>query len=322
MRRQLALAAAVLALSPIALALALGREQPLRATPLPLDADDPARVRVGALRYFGGWQLSSGERQFGGISSLIADHGRFIAIGDSGNIMRFQFDRAGRISGAPVFELADGPGTDNRKSKRDSESSTRDPVTGKIWIGFEGANQLWRYSPDLAHGEAHVRPHEMVHWPANTGAEALVRLRDGRFLVFSEEAELPNGANAGLLFASDPTVGHVKPLCFGYRAPPGYAVTDAAELPDGRLLMLHRRFTLLDGVSAKLAIVDLRGIAAGATIAGKEIATLAPPLTVDNMEGLAVERDQGRTIVWIASDDNFSAVQRTLLLKFALEDER
>ena len=108
----------------------------------------------------------------------------------------------------------------------------------------------------------------------------------------------------------------------GYRAPAGYAVTDAAELPDGRLLILHRRFTLLDGVSAKLAIVDPRAIAAGRTISGIEIATLAPPLTVDNMEGLAVERERGRTIVWIASDDNFSVLQRNLLLKFALKDGR
>lgn len=316
------LAAAVLALSPIALALALGHEQPLQATAVPLDPDDPARVQVGELHYLGGWQLSSGERRFGGISSLLANHGSFVAIGDSGNIMRFRLDPKGRVSGQPVFELAQGPGTDSRKSKRDSESSTRDPATGQIWIGFEGANELWRYSPDLLRGEAHVKPPEMADWPPNTGPEALVRLRDGRFLVFSEEAELPNGANAGLLYAGDPTAGNLVPLRFGYRAPPGYAVTDAAELPDGRLLILHRRFTLLDGVSAKLAIVDVRGIDAGRTIAGKEIATLAPPLTVDNMEGLAVEREQGRTIVWIASDDNFSAVQRTLLLKFALEDRR
>ncbi len=320
MRITLSLAAALLALSPIALALAVEHPSRLYATPVPLDADDPGRVRIGALRYLGGWQLASDERRFGGISALIAEHGRFIGIGDAGSIMRFQIDARGRSIGSTVVPLEQGPGTGGRKSDRDAESATRDPATGRIWIGFETANALWRYAPDLRRAEAHVEPAEMAKWSPNRGAEALARLRDGRFLVLSEESERPDGSNAGLLYPSDPTTGKVVPLRFGYRAPPGYAVTDAAELPDGRLLVLHRRFTLLDGVSAKLAIVDLRAIAEGRTIGGNVVATLAPPLTVDNMEALAIERDGEQTILWIASDDNFSVMQRTLLLKFALEE--
>jgi hypothetical protein len=38
------------------------------------------------------------------------------------------------------------------------------------------------------------------------------------------------------------------------------------------------------------------------------------------MEALAVERDGARTIIWIASDDNFNPMQRTLLMKFALAE--
>ena len=43
------------------------------------------------------------------------------------------------------------------------------------------------------------------------------------------------------------------------------------------------------------------------------------PVTVDNMEALDVTREGGKTIVWVASDDNLNALQRTLLLKFALD---
>jgi hypothetical protein len=40
------------------------------------------------------------------------------------------------------------------------------------------------------------------------------------------------------------------------------------------------------------------------------------------MEGIAVHRNaQGETIVTLVSDDNFSAIQRNLLLQFALVDE-
>jgi hypothetical protein len=48
----------------------------------------------------------------------------------------------------------------------------------------------------------------------------------------------------------------------------------------------------------------------------EEVAAFDPPLTRDNMEGLAVTQEAGRTILWISSDDNLIPLQRTLLLKF------
>jgi hypothetical protein len=37
------------------------------------------------------------------------------------------------------------------------------------------------------------------------------------------------------------------------------------------------------------------------------------------MEGISVAREGGRTILWIISDDNQLPIERTLLLKFALD---
>ena len=43
---------------------------------------------------------------------------------------------------------------------------------------------------------------------------------------------------------------------------------------------------------------------------------------IDNMEGLAVHRDEaGRTILTLVSDDNYSILQRTLILQFALVED-
>ena len=39
----------------------------------------------------------------------------------------------------------------------------------------------------------------------------------------------------------------------------------------------------------------------------------------DELQALSVAEENGRTILWIASDDNFMGFQRTLLLKFALD---
>jgi hypothetical protein len=53
----------------------------------------------------------------------------------------------------------------------------------------------------------------------------------------------------------------------------------------------------------------------------REIARFGAPLLVDNMEALAVRREGERRFVYLASDDNFNALQRTLLLKFELLPE-
>ena len=84
--------------------------------------------------------------------------------------------------------------------------------------------------------------------------------------------------------------------------------------------MLNRYYTLLAGVKAALTVIDPTEIAPMKLLEGSELARLAPPLSVDNMEALTIARESGRTILWIASDDNFNPMQRTLLMKFALEE--
>ncbi len=42
---------------------------------------------------------------------------------------------------------------------------------------------------------------------------------------------------------------------------------------------------------------------------------------IDNIKGIGVHKDaQGETILTLVSDDNFSPIQRNLLLQFALND--
>lgn len=280
--------------------------------PVPLDAAQPDRRSVGSLRYIAGWTLFSRDPRFGGISAMRVEGRRVSAISDTGAVIRFDLG----ASQAEFLELPAGPGAVAGKKNGDSESLV---VAGdRAWIGFERANGIWSYSwPDLA-PRGSAKPAAMRRWPVNGGAEAMLRLADGRFLVFSEEQKRPDGSTEVLLFGGDP-IGGGAPLHLGYRAPKGYVVTDATQLPDGRLLILNRRYVALEGVSAKLVIAEAPLSRQGAVIAGREIADFHAPLTVDNYEALSVTREQGRTIVWIASDDNFSAVQRTLLLELELK---
>jgi len=301
----------------------LGPSSPVAAIPIPLDADDPGRVRVGRLRYLKGWRLENDDQAFGSFSSMMVSDREILLLNDAGGFVRLARGAADAIGAARFGNLPGGPGGDGLKRNRDSESMTRDPATGQIWVGFESRNAIWRYSADLTRSEAGRRPREMRKWPSNAGAETMARLGDGRFLVISEGGKAPPGADEALLFDRDPTDPAARATRFYYRPPPGFRATDAAELPDGRVLVLHRKLGIWPLFTAALSILDPKTIERDGLAMGEEIATLAPPLAVDNMEALAITREQGRTIVWMASDDNFGTpFQESLLLKFALEDAK
>lgn len=285
---------------------------------IPLDISTPTRRRLGNLVYLGGWRLTSEHPRFGGISAIHIDSGLVTALTDSGWILRFPAPGDGR-SVAPLNAdpLGGGPGSPRDKKNRDTEGMAIEG--GQAWIAYERRDAIWRYRTGDWRAQAHAEPPPMRRWPNNSGAEGIVRLRDGRFMVFSEAGWAGDGSVDVLLFDGDPAVQGQPFARLGYRPPPGFLATDAAELPDGRLLVLNRQIGLWTGFTAKLVVVRLPK--AGGPLEAEELATLRPPLAVDNMEGLSVAREQGRTIVWIASDDNFSPpLQRTLLLKFALTD--
>ncbi|NYT42579.1 esterase-like activity of phytase family protein [Sphingomonas sp. R-74633] len=300
----------------------LGPEPRMTVERVPLDAHDPGRTRVGALTYLGGIRLKSPDRAFGGFSSMQIKGDRFTLLADGGTFIRFRMGADWTPRDLRFGDLPDGPGTGWLKSQRDSESMTSDPATGRIWVGFENYNAIWRYDDSLTRAERSVRPAAMRGWSRNGGPESMARLADGRFAVISETSR-PKGQRWGreaLLFAGDPTSPGGEPIRFTYVPPDErYDPSDAVQLPDGRLIVLNRRFSVPGLFTAKLTLVDPRAIRAGAVVRGTEIAALAAPLLHDNYEALAVTREGDDTILWIASDDNQQFWEWSLLLKFRIE---
>lgn len=284
-----------------------------------LDESDPARTRVGALTYLGGIRLGSDDPAFGGFSAMHVASKRFMLLADGGLGYSFTMGADLVPRAARFWSVPDGPGSGWSRSDRDSESLAVDPATGRAWVGYEHANAIWRYAPGLTRAEAHRAPRAMRDWPLNGGAETLVRLRSGSFLAISE-SKGGRGGRMAVAFDRDPTDRKARSFVFAYRPPAGYSPTDAAELPDGRLLVLNRGVSLRDGFTAVLTLVDLRRLGSGAILRGREIALFEAPVIHDNFEALAVTREGDDAIVWLASDDNPpSLFQRSLLLKFRLE---
>ena len=95
--------------------------------------------------------------------------------------------------------------------------------------------------------------------------------------------------------------------------------TDLALLPDGDVLLLERRYSLIGGPAARLAIMPAAEIRPGARLTGQPIAELTLPLSVDNFEArAAAPAPGGGTRLDLLSDGHRHVLQRTLLLQFLL----
>lgn len=264
------------------------------------------------LRPLAGWILSSRDADFGGLSALSVDGRGFSAVADTGALVRFSRDlRSADIRSFPricVPHLL--------KKERDSESLARDARSGKLWIGFEWRNAICRIDPD-----GRVRryaPPAMRYWPKSRGPEAMIERPDGRFLVFGERSPDEAPGSPLLLFDRDPTdpAAHITPM--RYQAPPGYDPTDAAMLPDGRILVVNRRFSLPFSFATIVTLVPPFAERPGLIVRGRPVVSLTQGRITDNFEGIAISEREGRTFVWLVSDDNFLPYQETYLLKFEL----
>jgi hypothetical protein len=98
-----------------------------------------------------------------------------------------------------------------------------------------------------------------------------------------------------------------------------FDVSDAVLLPSGELLVLERKFSWLAGVGIRIRRIALKSVAPGAVVDGPSIFEADLGHEIDNMEGIDAHlTPEGDTVLTMVSDDNFSLIQRTLLLQFTL----
>jgi hypothetical protein len=260
----------------------------------------------------GVWHYRAHSMLFGGFSALLASN--------DNNLQAFS-DRGARFTLTEPDQPAPQHGLvrqlvepADKNDLWDIEAATRDPASGKYWLAYENRHTIHRFTvASVPDGKRDLE--DEVDWPANSGAEAMVRLSDGRFLI------LPEGQNYGLLYPGDPVDG-AQAARFTFRNPaPGFAATDVAELPDGRLLLLMRDLAWAYPIfTSRLAIGAVPR--AGGVFAPKTVLQLDPTIPRENYEGLAVRpRKDGRIDVWVFSDDNLSVMQRTLLAKLIFDPE-
>jgi hypothetical protein len=265
----------------------------------------------------GAWELASDDARFGGYSALVvrADS-RLRAYSDSGTWLDFTMpDRPG--GPGPVFGIGRLPGG---KYVNDIEAAAYDPASGTTWLALEFTNSIRRVDSEVVE----VAPATMAGFRDNGGSEAMARLLDGRFVVLAESAApLSPMRRTGVLFATDP-VRDQRATVFAFDPPAGYDPTDAATLPDGRVLILLRglKLTGYPLFESMLVVADPADIEPGRPWPWREVAHLSNLAPRENYEGLAVVPGEQGLELWLIADANDSVVlQRTLLLKLIWREE-
>ncbi len=317
MRRLVYAALIFIALGPVPGAVTRGDEvltQRAAARPLVF-----ASGTNGTMRFVKGWRLVSPHSRFGGFSALArTGPDAFLLVGDNGYATRLSLDSHGVVSAVRIRPLPTVDGRPARKSMADTEAIYVDRKSGKIWLALEVVNEVWRLDPDLSKIESRHKLPE-PRWPKNSGPEAMVRLAGGRTIIFSENADGDSRGREGLIYASDPAMPGPAPLRFFYDSDGRGLVSDAAALPDGRILLVHRRLGFNPVFTTIVAIVDPADIVKDAVVHARTIGRVPRPLA-ENYEGAAVSVESGRTFLWLVADNNFNVWQRSLLLQFELVD--
>ena len=291
------------------------------------DTGDRSRVRFGSLEYRSGLVLTSRFRGFGGMSGFRLDPKgeRFIAVTDKGSWITGRIVYSGReMTGLGDVEAAPLLGPDGRpitaRGWYDSESLALDGTLA--YVGLERVNRILRY--DLAKGFTRARGEEIAVPPAlrklpnNKGLEALVMVPKnlplaGTLIAFSERGLDADGNIMAFL------IGGRTPGQFGLRRSQNFDIADAVLLPSGDLMVLERKFSWLSGIAIRIRRIPFKSVAPGAVVDGPTIFDADLGYESDNMEGIdAHVTPDGDTVLTLVSDDNFSMLQRNLLLQFTL----
>ncbi|QPF85375.1 esterase-like activity of phytase family protein [Bradyrhizobium genosp. L] len=300
----------------------------VKARPLPsFDTRDRARVRFGQLEYRSGLVLTSAFSGFGGLSALRLDAKgeRFIAVSDQGSWFTGRIVYQGRaMTGLDDVEAAPLLWSDGKpitaRGWYDSESLALDGSFA--YVGLERVNQVLRYDFSKgftrARGEVVPTPPAVRKLPFNQGLEALVVVPKNLPLAGTLIALSERGLDAdGNLIAF--LVGGKTPGQFSVRRTENFDISDAVLLPSGDLLILERKFSWFGGVGIRIRRLALSEIAPGAVVDGPAIFNADLGDEIDNMEGIdAHVTAEGDTVLTMISDDNFSLIQRNLLLQFTL----
>ncbi len=298
------------------------REAPAR---LELDSADILLTRVKAAEdlpgaaFAGGWHLSSRAPAFGGLSGLSVDaDGNLLAVSDQGAFVWIELVD-GRPSGALAAPMRDADG-DVIAGVRLRDAEGLDLRDGIALVSFEREHRVLGF--DLAGCGAAARGVEVARlgdriagmqtaMQPNGGAEGLSLSASGELFIAIETVD------GGLPLARVEASGAARVV--GRIGRRGAPVLTGLDRIDDTFYAVLRSYAPGVGNTIEVVAFNVPARSGSEDTAVRRILRLKPRHGTDNFEGIAVQRRDGGGIrLWLISDDNFSASQRTLLYAFDL----
>ncbi len=314
----------VAALAALTLAACAGAVVTSRPGTPALDADgwNPVSASTSAvgLGLPGGTMLAKGVRYAGGVTVLadpasplhslsdlkLTGDGGFIAVSDVGDLARgrLALDPRGRLIGLEGLSvrrltLTDGT-TISQKMEGDAEGLAISSG-GDLLVSFERHHRIWNYGPLTALRTPRAVRRPDFAFAENDGMEGLAASADGWRAAGESGGVWDCSAMRCAVVSAPPET----PLADG-----DYRITGMDRDPAGGWFVVQRSYRAPINVRARV-----RRMAQDGSL-GPVLVELKLPGTTDNFEGIAAERRGDRTRLYILSDDNFNAVQRTLMLAF------
>ncbi|MEL6378216.1 MAG: esterase-like activity of phytase family protein [Pseudomonadota bacterium] len=291
----------------------------ISSSPIPLRPDGAigTEPRRGKLIFRGGLRLTSDNPAFGGFSGLhLADDGSTLtALSDRGFWLTAQiaFDERGRLTDLTrprMALLTDKTGRALSGIRSDAEGLHRDH--DGFLVSFEREPRVEYHKKDQTGIFRHQRDvadyREVSALQSNQSLEGVTRLGDGTLLVSAENTI--GEPDVHRLYLDPDTSVDIK------RTPP-FDITEIAY-HNGDLYFLERHYDRTTGQQIRLSVIDRFDPNIPVLPMPSELARFDDTDIIDNFEGLTLHTDQGKTHLFIISDDNFSDRQDTLLLHFSL----
>lgn len=296
---------------------------PVAARPITSFRPGQAETRFGSLDFRGGLVLSSSFSGFGGLSGFaLSPDSRFVAVSDAGVLFTGRLDTDGDrpvgLSDVQAAALKDQKGgLLALRGRGDAEALALTPDA--LYVALETINEIWRYPLDALGANGRVVPVAAIRrLRLNTGIESLAYVPvgplKGALIAIAEEGDEVGGDLPGFI------VGE-KGQAQGFTIAKSWLfdATDLAITAEGEMFLLERHYSITTGVLMQVRRFALAEVKPGAHLTGTVLGRFDMGHEIDNMEGLAVTRNaKGETLLTMVSDDNFSMLQRTILLRFAV----
>jgi hypothetical protein len=321
----------------------------LGAKAVSLQSLNPSRKQAGELTFVAGYQLTSPDKRFGGLSGAdLLDNGNLLAVSDQGDFVWIDLAEDGlRPVAARIASMRDAVGNPLR-GKADGDSEGLAVNGGMALVSYERNHRVLAFDVGRCGSAARGAPivfggygeplseafgDARIRADANQGPEALAVTRDWQLFTGVETKIGDQSPLSARPIEARPDFD----LRIGKGAPE-FVGLDLVEADSKtvRAFSLHRSFSPLAGNAIVIFETEFRRVQDPAGIprrvvseidershdrfeAGpaRKLAELGILLNVDNFEGIAAKPlADGRVRLYLISDDNFSVTQRTLLFVF------